>query len=187
MRRLGLKHSAARIVANAVVCTVLALLSPARAAEAVLADLQAAARSLGFLDSLQNRSTISIGVVFSPGVRDGKNSAAQTASALAAMHGPGTSTIRANIVTAEELSDYAQHFDVLYVMPSAAANSAQVADAVRRLHVVSISNDPACLDAKYCVLMVQAGTGVNIVLDTTLATASGAQFSTIFMMMVKRR
>ena len=160
---------------------------PAHAAEVALADLQAATRSLGFLDSLQNRSTISIGVVYGAAVRDGKNSAAQTAGALAAMRGPGSSAIRANTLTVDELAQNAQRLDVLYVMPGIAANGAQIADAVRRQHVISISSDPACLDTKYCVLMVQAGSGVNIVLDTALAAAAGARFSSVFTMMVKRR
>jgi len=185
----GLKRSphVARIAAAVAVCATLAQMPPARAADVALADLQAATRSLGFLDSLQNRSTISIGVVYGASARAGKNSAAQTAGALAAMRGPGSAAIRANAVSVEELTQNAQHFDALYLMPGLAANSAQIADAVRRLHVVSISSDPACLDTRCCVLMVQAGSGVNIVLDTALATAAGAQFSSVFTMMVKRR
>ena len=152
-----------------------------------LADLQAATRSLGFLDSLQNRATISIGVVYGAAVRDGKNSAAQTAGALSAMRGPGSSTIHASILTVDELVQNAQHPDVLYLMPGLAANGAQIAEAVRHLHIVSISNDIACLEVRYCVLMVQAGAGVNITLDTTLSTAADVQFSSVFAMMVKRR
>ena len=177
----------ARIAAAAALCAALAHMPSARAADVSLADLQAATRTLGFVDALQSRSTISIGVVYGAGARDAKNSAARTAGALAAMRGPGSSTIRANVLTVDELADYAQHFDVLYLMPGLAPNGAQIADAVRRQHVVSISSDPACLDAKYCVLMVQAGSGVNIVLDTALAAAAGAQFSSVFTMMVKRR
>ena len=183
-------HDVAKIAASAVICITFALTPTAHAAGVTLIDLQAATRSLGFLDSLQNRSTISIGVVYGAGVRDGKNSAAQTASALSAMRGPATpdlSTIHASIVTVDELAQNAQHFDALYLMPGVAANGAQVVDAVRRQHVVSISNDPACLDAKCCVLMVQAGSSVNIVLDMALAAAADAQFSSVFTMMVKRR
>lgn len=178
---------AAKIKVVAAICAT--LLTPlAHAADAVaLADLQAATRSLGFIDALQNRTSISIGVVYGAGVRDGRNSAALTAGALAAMRGPGSSTIRANILTVEELTQNEQHFDALYLMPGLAANGAQIADAVRRQQVVSITSDPACLDARCCVLMVQAGSGVNIVLDTTLAAAAGAQFSSVFTMMVKRR
>jgi hypothetical protein len=176
-----------RIASAAVICAALAHASAARAADIAPADLQAATRSLGFLDTLQNRSTISIGVVYGAAVRDGKNSAAQTAGALASMRGPGASIIRANILTVDELAQNAQRLDVLYVMPGVAANGAQIADAVRRQRVVSISSDPDCLNAKYCVLMVRAGSGVDIVLDTSLADASGAHFSSVFTMMVKRR
>ena len=177
----------ARIAAAAATCVALALSQSARAADVSLADLQAATRTLGFVDTLQSRSTISIGVVYGAAVRDGKNSAAQTAGALAAMRGPGSSVIRANAVSVDELAQNAQHFDVLYVMPGLATNGAQIADAVRRQHVVSISSDPACLDTKYCVLMVRAGAGVDIVLDTALSAAAGVQFSSVFTMMVKRK
>ena len=174
-------------IAAAAICVTLVYAPSARAADVSLADLQAATRTLGFVDTLQSRSTISIGVVYGAGARDGKSSAAQTAGALAAMRGPGSSTIRANAVSTDELAQNAQHFDVLYLMPGLAANGAQIAEAVRRLHIVSISSDPACLDTKYCVLMVQAGSGVNIVLDTALSAAAGVQFSSVFTMMVKRR
>ena len=177
----------AAIAAAAAACLSLAQIPSARAADVALVDLQAAARSLGFVDSLQNHSTISIGVVYGPGIRDGKNAAVQTAGALAALHGPGSSTIRASPVSADELAQNAQRFDALYLMPGLAANGAQIADAVRRQHIVSISSDGACLDANYCVLMVQAGSGVNIVLDTALSAAAGVQFSSVFTMMVKRR
>jgi hypothetical protein len=180
--------SCRKIAAGAAICATLLAAPLARAADTVaLADLQAATRTLGFVDALQNRPTISIGVVYGPGIRDGKNSATQTADALSAMRGPGSSTIRANILTVEELAQNTQHFDVLYLMPGLAANGDQIANTVRRQHVVSISNDGACLDAKYCVLMVQAGSGVNIVLDTALSAAAGVQFSSVFTMMVKRR
>lgn len=183
-------HDIAKIVATAAICTTLALTSIARAAGVALADLQAATRSLGFLQTIQSRPTISIGVVYSAGVRDGKNSAAQAADALAMMHGPGSpgfSTIRASIVAIDELAQNATHFDVLYVMPGVGANGARVADAVRRKHIVSISSDPACLDANYCVLMVRAGSASDIVIDTALADAAGIQFPSLFTMLVKHK
>ena len=189
MTKPGLDRTSriARIATAAFVSAALACIPSARAADVSLADLQAAARTLGFVDTLQNRSTVSIGVVYGASARDGKTSAAQTAGALAAMRGPGSSAIRANAVSVDELAQNAQHFDALYLMPGLAANGAQITDAVRRLHVVSISSDAGCLDVRCCVLMVQAGSGVNIVLDTALSAAAGVQFSSVFTMMVKRR
>jgi hypothetical protein len=62
-----------------------------------------------------------------------------------------------------------------------------VGDFIRRRHIISISNDPACLGAGCCVLMVRTTGTVEIVLDTALADSVGARFSTVFAMMVKRK
>jgi len=181
-------HGLKRIAAVAAICAAVAPTQSAAAASAITqADLQAATRSLGFLDSLQNRATITIAVVYGASVRDGKNSAAQTAGMLETMRGPGSSTIRSNIVPVEEVAQNTQQYDALYLMPGVAPNGGAIAEYVRRQHVVSISSDPACLNANCCVLMVQAGSGVSIVLDTGLANAVGAHFSSVFTMMVKRK
>ena len=180
-------HNIYRIAAIAGICAAVAHTQAACAADVGPADLQAATRSLGFLDSLQNRATISIAVVYGANVREGKNSAAQTAGMLAAMRGPGSSTIRTNIVPVEELAQNSQPYDALYLMPGVAASGGTVTEYMRRQHVVSISSDPACLNANCCVLMVQGGSGVSIVLDTALANTVGAHFSSVFTMMVKRK
>jgi hypothetical protein len=76
-------------------------------------------------------------------------------------------------------------------MPSSFCPEPQRIRAIVEFHavviLVSISNDPACMDAKCCVLMVRTVGGVEIVLDTQLAEAVGAHFSSVFTMMVKRR
>ena len=179
-------HGVAKIVAAAI-CTAVTLTFAAGAADIGLADLQAATRSLGFLDSLQNRTTISIAVVYGASVRDGKSTASQIAGMLASLRGPGSSTIRTNIVPVEELAQNSQPYDALYLMPGVAASGGTITEYVRRQHVLSISSDPACLNANCCVLMVQAGSGVSIVLDTALADAVGARFASVFTMMVKRK
>ncbi len=183
MQRCRKSSELLRIVAAAAICWTLSV----PAAHAGDGDLQAAVRSLGFLDILQHRSIVSIGVVYSSNMRDGKNAAAQAANAFSAMPGPSSSAIHANVVTVDELLQNSPHFDALYLMPGLASSGAQIADFVRRQHVVSISSDPACLDANYCVLMVQAGSNVNIVLDTAMAIAADAHFSSVFTMMVKRK
>lgn len=175
------------IAAVAAICATLVATTAARAADVGLGDLRAAMRSLGFLDSLQNHSTISIGVVYAGDNRDGRDQAQRVAGMLASISGPDTSTIQASTITAEDLVKSARRFDALYLMPGTAANGSLITDFIKRQHMVSISSDPACLDGRYCVLMVQGGSGVNIVLDTALAAAVGAHFSSVFTMIVKRR
>lgn len=160
---------------------------PASAAEVTAADVQAAMRSLGFLTALQNRPAISVAVVYHGGDTEGKQAASRIAAILAHSNGPGSATVQATIVTVQELSGVSQHVDALYLMPLPYDSARLVSDFVRKQNVVSLSADPACLDMGACVLMVQARASMTIVLDTALAQAVGAKFSTVFTMMVKRR
>jgi len=159
----------------------------ASAAEVSSADLQAAMRALGFLTSLQNRSSITVGVVYVGGDADSKALAGRTVAMLTRLKGPGSSTVSANMVTVQELAQNAVHVDALYLMPLPPDGGHTVSDFVRRQSVVSISNDPGCMEAQACVLLVQARSNMSIVLDTTLAQAAGVKFSTVFTMLVKRR
>ncbi len=106
---------------------------------------------------------------------------------LARLKGPGSSTVTATMVAVQELSQSALHVDALYLMPLPPDGGHTVSDFVKRQGVVSISNDPGCLEAQACVLLIQARSNMTIVLDTTLAQAAGAKFSAVFTMLVKRR
>jgi len=158
---------------------------PTAGAEVTAADLQAAVRSLGFLSSLERRSAIVIGVVYNSADPGSKVLAVRASAELSRLAGPGSSTISAAPVAVQELNG--QRFDALYLTPLAAEHSRTVAEFVRRQSTVSVSSDPACLEAQSCVLMVQAHASMSVVLDTALAKAVGARFSTVFTMLVKRR
>jgi len=165
----------------------LALSAPSRAADVTPADLQAAMRSLGFLTSLQNRPSVTIGVIYHAGEADSKMQAARVAASLARLSGPGSATVSATLLSVQDLPQSTLHLDALYLLSLPAENGRTVSDFVKRQNVVSISADPACLDMGSCVLMVQARSSMTIVLDTALAQAAGAKFSTVFTMLVKRR
>lgn len=156
---------------------------PAAAADPQASDVDAAARTLAFVEALAHRPTISIGVVYAPGSRDGKRAAARAAEMLERAPGPNSATMRAVAVSSDELTG--QRFDILYLVPG--SGGAAVVDYIRHQRVLSISNDPACLGAKCCVLYVDTSAGVNIVLDTALADATGTKFASVFTMMVKRK
>jgi len=185
-RLMGQDRSAKRAAA---IIGVLAMLlgASASAAEVSVADLQAAMRALGFLTALQNRSTITVGVVYAGGDADSKALAGRTAAMLTRLKGPGSSTVSANVVAVQELSQNAVHVDALYLMPLPADGGHTVSEFVKRQSVVSISNDPGCMETRACVLLVQARSNMSIVLDTALAQAADVKFSTVFTMLVKRR
>jgi hypothetical protein len=161
---------------------------PLHAAEPLavsVSDLQATARSLGFLDTLRRDGTIVIGIVYaSPSDRA---QAAQAADRLRAIPGPNASEIRPELIAAADFSQVPGRLDAVFLMPGVWAAHAGVAETVRRRRVVSISNDPTCLDARCCVLLIRTTRGVEIFLDTALADAVGARFSSVFSMMVKRK
>ena len=175
----ALKHT---MVAS-FLAAALALTNPAVADEITVADLRAVANALGFLNGLPHGAPVTIGVVFGT---DGKQ-ASQTAAALEAIPGPAQSSFKTTLVQAKDLARAPGHFDAVLVMPDAAGQAAMVAEAARRRKLVTVATDPSCLEQDACVLMVRAGTRVHIVLDTQLATAVGANFSSVFTMMVERK
>jgi hypothetical protein len=166
----------------------LALISSAtRAAEVTSSDLEAAIRTLGFLETLHRDSAVNLGVVYAPDSATAKAQAASVATRISALPGPNKSVLRATPVATEALAQAADQLDVIYLMPGASAEAATIIEAARRRHLVTISNDPTCLDQKCCVLMIRTGRGVEIILQTSLADAVGARFSAVFSMMVKRQ
>lgn len=183
----GRKHAKPSRIAALLgaVIGALALAVPAMAAEVYPADLHAALRALGFLSSLQNRPVILIGVAYNGADPASRTLAGRTAAELARLAGPGSASVSALPVPVQELAS--QRFDALYLMPLPAETSRAVSDFVRRQSVVSVSSDPACLEFGTCVLFVQSRTTMSIVLDTALAKAAGAKFSTVFTMLVKRK
>ena len=176
------------VAAMVVASSVAGCPQPANAlSEVSSADLQAVARSLGFLDSLPREGTITVGIVYAPGE---EASAARTAEMLNALQGPNSTTFKALTIAVGALAQVQDRLDVLFIADGACADPAvakSIIDVVRRRRVVSISSDPACLETKCCVLMVHSNGKVDIVLDTALADAAGAHFSPVFAMMVKRK
>jgi len=144
-------------------------------------------RALGFLDSLPHDGTIFVGVVYGTSISDGKTAAAQVVGELNTMEGPNSKVLHAEAIPQEGLSQAQGRLDVLFLLPGSSSTANAIGEFIRRRRIVSISNDPACVGAGCCVLMVRTEGTVEIVLDTALADSVGARFSTVFAMMVKRK
>lgn len=151
------------------------------------ADLTAALRALGFLDSLPHDGQVRLAVVYVGSSSEGKSQALQVASALNAMQGPNSATLHADAIAADGLAQTSGRLDALFLLPGSSSTAPMIGEFIKRRRVVSISNDPSCLGARCCVLMVRTSGNVEIVLDTALADSVGARFSTVFSMMVKRK
>jgi hypothetical protein len=151
------------------------------------ADLQAGARAMGFLDSLPHDGVVVIGVVYSGVAPDGKAQAQQTAERLRAIAGPNNARFQPTLIPVETLRQTQDRLDVLYLMPGVSAFAGTIVETARQRHLLTISDDPVCLDTGCCILMVRAERRVEIVLDIALADAVGVHFPSVFMMLVTRK
>jgi len=183
-RRTNLAKWKGRAAAGA--CAALLCLQPVFAAEVVSVDVEAVAQALSFVQSLPQKSSITAIVVYRGGDGEAKASAMRIAQALSGQPGPNKMPFEVSVVAANELGQYAKRTDLVYVVPGLADGARVVTDFIRRQHVLSVSNDPSCMNTRCCVLLVRGGEG-EIVLDSGLAQEVGAKFAAVFTMMVKRR
>ena len=177
--------------ASALIVTFIVMLfgtaPTAYCADHVSADnLEAAMRALSFLESLPKDGAIIVGVVYPSDVPTGKALAAQAAKIIGSTRGPGSRQLQPVVVSTDDLTGFDRHLDALFLVPGSSMHPDVILEAILRRRLVSISDDPICLEAKCCVLMVRAGQRVEITLNTALADAVGARFSLVFTMVVKR-
>ena len=166
---------------------LLGIVPYANAADPISIDnLQAAVQTLNFLESLPKEGPITVGVIYASEVANSQQLAAEAVKAIDTMRGPNNREVQAVGISIADLSHYAGHLDVIYLLIGASNHSDAIVTAIRRLRAVSISDDPACETTKCCVLLVRSGQRVEITLNSALADAAGARFSMVFMMVVKR-
>jgi len=149
-------------------------------------DLEAVGRSIGFIESLPQDGTLVIGTVYPSTSAELRTAALDVARRLGALAGPHGTRFVVVAIPSHELAEYSGRLDALFIMPGEVQDVPTILATMRARHVTSISSDPDCIERGCCVLMVNAEQRVNIVLNTELAQAVGARFSTVFMMMVKR-
>jgi hypothetical protein len=165
--------------------------APAHAAggtDQVSADnIQAAMRTLNFLESLPKEGTITVGVVYCSCIPAARAIAEATAQLIGTMHGPNSRALKPLVISTDALAQSGDHLDVLFLVASASKDSTAIVDTMRRRRLPSLSDDPSCADTGCCVILVRTGQRVEISLNTSLADAVGARFSLVFTMVVKRK
>lgn len=174
------------VAASAMSAALCLGVSSAHADAVNAADLKAVSNALGFLQGLPHGAPITVGVVFSSDADDQKQAAA-TAAMLQTIPAPNQSSFKSVLIAAKDLARTPDHLDVLLLMPDAVAQSAVIADAARKRRLMVVSTNPECLNTGCCVLMVHTQGRVRIVLDTQMADVVGANFSSVFAMMVERK
>jgi hypothetical protein len=150
-------------------------------------NIQAAMRTLNFLESLPKDGPISIGVVYPSDVPNAQAAGEATAQLISTLRGPNSRPLQPLLISTDNLASFPRPLDVLFLMAGASKHAALIADTMRRHQLVSISDDPVCAAMQCCVIMVRSGQSVEISLNTALAEEVGAHFSLVFTMMVKRQ
>jgi hypothetical protein len=159
----------------------------AHAADPISIDnLQAAVQTLNFLESLPKEGPIVVAVIYAAEIANSQQQASEAVKAISTMRSPNNREVQAVGISIDDLSRYAGHLDVIYLLSGASNHSGAIVTAIRRLRAVSISDDPACETTKCCVLLVRSAQRVEITLNSALADTAGARFSLVFMMVVKR-
>lgn len=151
------------------------------AADLSAANFKAISNALSFVEGMPRSSVIQVGVVFGS---DNK-AAEQAARQLEATPSSLESIFKATPIADRELGREPRHLNLLLVMPDASGRF--VSDFARREKVISIGLDPSCIDEGSCVLMIQSQGRIHVVLQTRLADAVNAKFSSVFTMMVERK
>jgi hypothetical protein len=181
-------HTGARALIVTFFVVLFGIVPPANALDQATVDnLQAAVRALSFLESLAKEGNIVVGVVYPSDIPTSEDLAAQAAKVIASMRGPNSRTLQPIVLSTNNLAQFGGHLDVLFLLAGTAKHSDAIVSTMRLHHLVSISDDPLCVDSNCCVLMVHTGQRVEISLNTALADVVGARFSLVFMMVVKRK
>jgi hypothetical protein len=186
-RRKAAIATGRRLLLGSAAALLLILAPPDAIGDVTDADLQAGARALGFLDSLPHDGIVAVGIVYAEAVPGSKAQAQQTAERLRAVPGPNNARFQPVLVPVETLGRSSERLDVLYLMPGVSGFAAAIVETAQQRHLLTLSDDPACLESHDCVLMVRAERRVEIVLDIALADAVGVHFPSVFMMLVTRK
>ena len=122
IRRLGAHSSGLSLLAACLAAFATALpfaASAAQTSDVSLSDLQAAARSLGFLDSLTRDGTIVVGFVYPKDSESGKAAASSLADRFRAIPAPNSATFRTETMPADDLAGFTGRLDAIFLAPGA--------------------------------------------------------------------
>jgi hypothetical protein len=169
-----------RRCAIALAMFVVCLARPA-AAQVTSADLQIAARAIGFIQNLHS-SPLDVEIVYDP-----KNpQSQQQAQQLAGLFGDGLhvgNLLLRPVVT--PLDRIGSSNADLYFLTAGMGNAAQrVGQASRQRQVPCITFDLAQVRAGTCTMGVQARPRISVIVNRAAAEASHTEFSAVFRIMI---
>jgi hypothetical protein len=104
---------------------------PAHAMDQVsIENVQAAMRTLSFLESLPKAGPIVVGVVYPSDIPNAQAAAEATAELIGTMRGPNSRALQPLVIATNALAQFQGHLDVLFLMVGASRHSTIILDFV---------------------------------------------------------
>ena len=158
---------------------------PAQAEETTAKDLAVAARSLAFLSQRPTGELRTV-IIYAPDQDASRREAEAIASILSGSFTAGRVRLIATppvLIAASNLSAL-DNKDVAFVTGSLGAWHAAIAEAAARRHIITVTNDLACVISGNCVMGVRSEPRVQVVINRKLADRSSIEFAPGFRLLV---
>ncbi|WP_162530883.1 YfiR/HmsC family protein [Rhodovastum atsumiense] len=159
------------------------LAMPAQA-ETGARDLQLIARTMGFL-ARPPSGTVEIGIVHPAGSDPGRTEAERIAAIFGSGLVVGALTLHPRVMTIEDAAR--APVPVLLLTNAALPQATSLATALAGKGVLTVSTDPASVDARQVVVAVRSQPRVEIFVSRAAALAAGLEFSSAFRMLIQER
>jgi hypothetical protein len=176
-----------RALALAGLATVIPVAALPLAAQAVFTskDAQVLGRTLAFAGDGMSGPAV-VGIVFAPTDPASQREAELVWSVIGDGLPTGRVTLQARLVPLDQLAS-ASGLAALYVTPGLAEGMGAISAAAHRLHVPTISTDPACIQSDSCVVGFTSAPTVQITIDRVAADQAGVHFLQAFRMLVREK
>jgi hypothetical protein len=148
-------------------------------------DGQVLGRTLGFVGDGGAAEAV-VGVVFAPEDARSRRDADGVRLVIGEALQAGRLRLRAKMVTLRDMASVSG-VDALYITPGLAGSAGEIASAVQRLHVPTVSAGMDCVMAGLCMVGFSSEPSVQIVVDQSAAAQAGVHFRRAFLMLVKER
>ncbi|MDB5440081.1 MAG: hypothetical protein JWM33_2508 [Caulobacteraceae bacterium] len=125
---------------------------------------------------------MTVAIIYDPGDAGSQQEARDIERTMAGGLQVGSMTLTARRVAADSLDQLA---GAKIAFVTQGANYRQIAAATAPRSILSISFDPACAKAGYCVLAISETPKVQITASKAAAAAANLRFNSSFLMLVK--
>lgn len=156
--------------------------TPPAFADVTAKDVQVIGRSLGFLTEKPS-GRLTVAIIHAPSVPESQKEAEGLKSLLGDGLAAGAVTLVPALVPVDTLAGL-ETAGIAFVTGGLGPRHAAIFDATKGRKMLSVTTDPACIQAAKCVMSVKAEPKVEIIVSKAAADASQVAFQPAFRMMI---